>query len=400
MTMHRILFVDDELPLLEGLRGMLRRQRKVWDMHFVTSGQDALQALATQPFDLLVSDMKMPGMDGPALLTRARAEFPEVVRMVLSGQAEVEQVQRVLPVAHQYLHKPCEPEALVATIDRVLSIRSIVTSRQVRAAVGRFTSLPSPSGMYEELLKVSANPRATAHDYARIIGAEPAMSAKVLQVVNSAFFGLPQPVTSVQQAITYLGVDVMKGLALLNTVFAKADQAQDLGGLSVSSLQKRSLRTAMLSRALCTEPARSDEAFTAGLVHDVGLLVVASSMPTRYARAVNDARTRGKPYESLEVDALGVSHAAVGAYLLGSWGLPTGIVEAVALHHHPEAGSGVHRVVLDALRVAQAIAHRHADTGEVPGRDALVALGVDEDHVVPMQQVLGTTEEFALAGRR
>lgn len=388
--MNRVLFVDDEAPLLDGLRSLLRRQRRVWDMHFALSGAEALELLDKQPFDLIVTDMKMPGMDGPELLNHVKRKYPEVVRVVLSGQAETEQVQRVIPLAHQYLHKPCDAPQLIATVERVLAIRAQVTNRQVRAAVGRFASLPSPGALYDELMRLSSCTTSRSEDFARVIAAEPAMSAKVLQVVNSAFFGLPQPLASISQAVTYLGVDTIKGLALLSQVFAKADSAPMPPEFSCSALQQHSLRAAVLCRAIMTEDARRDEAFAAGLLHDLGMLVLATSMPERFHAAWHAAHVSGVPFFTVENNYLGVSHAAVSAYLLGSWGLPTGIVEAVALHHDTEHVSGVHGELVSALRTAQTVAERTArqplDHSTVVA--LLDSLGVHRDRVQPVCDVL------------
>src|SRR5215469_9947183 len=116
--MTRILFVDDEPKVLDGLRRLLRPQRLQWDMSFIEGGEAALALLDQSPFDVIVSDLKMPGMDGTALLERAREHHPQVVRIVLSEYADLEAAFRAAQVAHQLLLKPCDAEMLRVAIDR------------------------------------------------------------------------------------------------------------------------------------------------------------------------------------------------------------------------------------------------------------------------------------------
>jgi DNA-binding NtrC family response regulator len=121
--MIRILFVDDDQDILAGLRNRLRAQRSRWDMVFVQSGYEALEELELASFDVVVSDMRMPLMDGAELLAQVKDRHPDVARIVLSGDAERDAVQRALPIVHQFLTKPCDGNVLRAAIEQVLANR-------------------------------------------------------------------------------------------------------------------------------------------------------------------------------------------------------------------------------------------------------------------------------------
>ncbi len=330
-----ILFVDDEPAVLDGLRNLLRKQRHRWQMTFALGGKAALEELAKAPFDVVVSDMRMPGMDGAELLREVKQRYPGTARVVLSGHADQEMVARALPVAQQYLSKPCDGEQLRGVIDRVCELQALVAGSAVRDIVGRLDKLPSIPETYLRLTKVIADPDSGMEDIARVVQRDPAMSAKVLQLVNSAYFGLARPLSSVDQAISYLGVDLIKGLALTLDVFASANSSMPATGFSFDRLQQAALLSAKLAKRIVGggDPKEAEAAYTGGLVRDIGIIIFAMSMPERLAEVARVVAESGRPLDDVERELFGASHAAVGGYLLGVWGLPLAIVEAVAYHH-------------------------------------------------------------------
>jgi HD-like signal output (HDOD) protein/ActR/RegA family two-component response regulator len=349
----RILFVDDEVAILDGLRDLLRKERRRWDMVFAVGGAEALEELQRQRFDVVVSDIRMPGLDGAALLTRVKAEYPHTARIVLTGHADRDAVLRVLPVAHQFLVKPCDANALRVAIERTQALHALLASPDIRAVVGSLVSLPSVPQTYLALTEAAQDPRKGIGDMAEIIRRDPSMSSKVLQVVNSAYFGTRQGVASIQQAVMFMGIELLKGLALTTNVFKQ--QGKALGGLSLEELQQRSLRTACLARRFVEDPKRSDEVFTAALMLDVGQIVIALGLPQQYADIRAEADAGRRSMHEVELARLGVSHAEVGAYLLGVWGLPFSILECVAYHHRPSAVGDGPCETLAALHVADAL---------------------------------------------
>jgi HD-like signal output (HDOD) protein/ActR/RegA family two-component response regulator len=330
----RILFVDDDPGVLGGLQNLLRKQRKVWDMHFVSSGDEALSSLRSQPFDVVVSDMRMPVMDGAELLRRVQREAPSTARIVLSGFAERDAVMRALAVAHQFLAKPCDADTLRCVIERTCALHLLLTDGAIREIVGGLDKLPSEPETYFALTNALGRPEIGLADVAAIVERDGAMSAKVLQLVNSAYFGTSHSVSSIRQAVTYLGADLLRGLALTAHVFSAADPIA-VPGFSLVSLQRHALATGLLARKFLGSSPRAAEAFTAAVVHDVGKIVLAVGMPVEYSAIRAEAAATGAGEVEIEERVLGVTHAEIGAYLLGIWGLPFPIVEAVAHHHRP-----------------------------------------------------------------
>ena len=333
---RRILFVDDEQNVLDGLRNLLRRQRHQWEMVFLPSGKAALEELQKQPVDVIVSDMRMPGIDGAELLTRVRDLYPQTARIVLSGHAEREAIARVVSVAHQFLSKPCDAETVRLVVERTCVFQSLLQNEELRRVIGSIDRLPSLPAVYHELTRATQNPDAGIADVAKIVEKDPAMSIKILQLVNSAYFGLAQKTSSVLKAASYLGIENLKGLLLVAHVFA-ADTGPTAPGFSLDRLRDQSLMTAQLARQMVKDPKNADTAFTAGLVHDVGELVLSRYQPEAYGALIHRARESGRTLSDVEKEELGVSHGLVGAYLLGVWGLPFVLAEAVMHHHEPSA---------------------------------------------------------------
>ncbi|MEZ4587707.1 MAG: HDOD domain-containing protein [Gemmatimonadales bacterium] len=350
---RRVLFVDDEPAVLDGLRDLLRRERDRWDMVFAPGGAEAIAEMKRAPFDVVVCDMRMPGMDGAAVLTWVRDHHPSAARIVLSGHAEERAVVLALPVAHQYLSKPCDAETLRRAVSRTCALQGLLQDAAVRRVVARTARLTSPSEIVGALAATVADPRAGAQEIAAVIERDPAMSAKLLQLANSAFFRTAREVTSVRQAVMYLGADVLVGLVASAQVFASTNL--DLPrGFGVEELQRRALARSALAARLTGDREAGDAAAAAAMLADIGILALAAELPREYNRAL-ELVAGGRSLPAAEREVLGVAHAEAGAYLLGIWGLPFRIVEAVALHHQPGLASEGPSEAVAIVHVADAL---------------------------------------------
>jgi HD-like signal output (HDOD) protein len=332
--MKRILFVDDEKNILDGVRRMLHTARNRWEMEFVSSGDAALLASKQRAFDVVVTDLRMPGMDGAELLGHIRDRFPGTARIVLSGYSEPALAARAAPVAYRVLGKPCNAQELTDTIERVCALQDLLCTPALRQIIGTITELPSWESAYAALSAALRNPATPIADVVEIIQRDVAMSAKVLQLVNSGFFGLPQRAITVEHAVNYLGLDKIRTLALYSETFRVFVPDARIPDSFGRTTQQHAQRTAIIAGALPRPREIREAAFVAGLLHDVGELVLASTMPDEFCAVMakmNEGSTRAEAEEEL----LGISHAEIGAYLLGLWGINDMVVEAVAHHHHP-----------------------------------------------------------------
>jgi putative nucleotidyltransferase with HDIG domain len=356
----RILFVDDDAPILNGLRVRLHRLRDKWDMQFVTSGAEAVETLGSSHYDVVVTDMRMPGMDGAELLSIVRDRWPDTVRIVLSGYAELQQVVRLVPYAHQYFSKPCEAGQLENLIDRCLRLHELLRQPTLRAVVGRVCKLPAMPQVYARLQSLLASDATSVHDVAELIASDAAITAKVLQLVNSAFFRLARRITNIEQAVNHLGFGAIRNLVISAEIFSRWPSRDTRCVLNIDKLQSHVHQVAAVAHSLAAGTPRADDALLAGLLHDIGYWVLANECSDHLVEAVSVAVANKIPLHEAETQVIGASHAQIGAYLLGIWGLPYPVIEAVAHHHTPESIPQSELDALGAVTLAHAL---------VPGDD-------------------------------
>ena len=367
-----ILFVDDEEDVLAGIRGSLRKRRKEWDLQFAVGAAAALEIVERDPLDLVITDMRMPGMDGASLLARVRDLQPRAIRMVLSGHADESATLRAVAITQQWLAKPCERDQLIASIQSALMARRLIGDVANGQAIGGFSSLPSTPAILEELRTLVADPRCQIEDLVGVIERDPAISARILQVTNSAFFGLAETISDLAQAIPRLGLDSVSALVASEAVFTTASE-RGVDPAEVEAIRSHSTRCARVACAIARElPKNADvlpsAAFTGGLLHDVGRLLLAGD------------------------DAGDLEPAAIGAGLLAAWGLPIALVDAVARHRDLRAIDGAAGPLAIGLFVAHQLIARpqQPTTVEVEGDDR-----AEEPSAMILELLRGLGRDFA-----
>src|SRR6185436_737485 len=261
--------VDDEALVLQGLQRMLRPWRDEWEMEFVDSGAKALERMAQVTFDVVVSDMRMPGMNGAELLAEVMQRHPKTVRLILSGHADKDLILKCVGSTHQYLAKPCDAEALKATVLRAGSVENALRDEKLKALVAQMDNLPSIPSLYVQMVEALQSSEVTLEEVGAIIAKDMAMTAKILKLVNSAFFGLRRQISSAAEAVNYLGLDTIRSLVLSINAFSQFESLP-LGRFSIEALWTHSLNTAALAKAIgqaeC-DPKLADESFIAGMLH-------------------------------------------------------------------------------------------------------------------------------------
>lgn len=357
--MKRVLFVDDEPAVLESIRKSIEQRHNQWEVAFVQGGESALSLLEASPFDVIVSDLRMPGMDGSALLKTVCDKYPAVVRIVLSSASEIDAALKAVPVAHQFLVKPCDPDMLRISVERATSLSNILSNKLLASMVGSVKDMPVLPRTYLALRTALDNPNVSLKSIVQIIESDVGISAKILQLANSAFFGLPREITTLQTAVNFLGTQIVQNLVLSAEIFHVFERVTPIRHFSFDDLHMHSQLAAKIAGRIPAPAHVRGAAVIAALLHDVGKLVLTVRSPKHFERAVQGAIDEKLPLYQVEQQLIGVSHAEVGAYLLGIWGLPTPVVEAVAHHHHPDR---IPHDALDAVtivHVANYLAHEH-----------------------------------------
>jgi HD-like signal output (HDOD) protein len=358
----RVLFVDDEPRVLEALQRMLLLSPGTWEVETASSGARALDLLASSRFDVIVTDMRMPGMDGGQLLAQVNERWPSMTRIVLSGQAEHQHALRTLGNAHDFLAKPCSAKLLTEVVERTFRRASLPSSTRVKdlaAAVHRLPSLPK---VHERILKVLDGPEASVTEAADLVEQDPGLSANVLRIGNSPVVAQGTIVDDVRQGTVRLGLDLLRALVLTERAAC---------GMQFARLER--LQTAALNVArvagLVLPPENRRAALMAALLCDIGTLVLEQGAPDEIAAVYAAAEEDGLPIHVAEKALLGSSHAEVGGYVLGLWGVPTAIVDAVLGHHELGCDAAL-------LSAAVHVAHRIV-AGEVVSHEAAVRARVE-----------------------
>jgi len=345
--------------------------RRDWQTEFVESGPAALEKLAAEPFDVIVSDMRMPGMSGALLLSEVKQRHPNIVRIILSGQADRDDILRSLVPTHQYLSKPCDIEALKCVIGRACNLRALLENDDLRILASRMVALPCEPELMRSIRDGLADPdthlRSTTSRIAREIG----VTAKLLQLVSSSYFGSATNVLHPIQAAELLGRDILHELVFSDEIFAAAPKC-DQGDEDLIPLRKHSLRVAkiaeMIARRMEMDERSIQAAYTGGLLHDAGRLALAATLPEQYREAVMLAKEQHRPLIETEREIFGATHTEIGAFLLGLWGLPEPIIEAVAYHHSPGSHEACEILPAGLVHIADSLDHKlHPNYAEGAG---------------------------------
>ncbi|MCW9045856.1 MAG: response regulator [Alphaproteobacteria bacterium] len=377
-----ILFVDDEANILMGLRRGLRVKRKEWDMSFAEGGVAALEIIKEQPVDIVVSDMRMPGMDGAALLEEVRTVSPDTARIILSGYAEEESVLRVVGPAHQYLAKPCDFNILQEVIERLILLRGCFQEQKIRNIVSQKKNLASLPEVYMDLLAELENTTSTSNSIAEIIDRDLGLRTQILKVCNSAFFGLPQPVLELETAVSVLGLGTLRSMALLNGIFSAFKGSDHIKSM-MERLSQNSMKIAVIARKIAEEAGYDKvvcgQVSSAGMLAHIGSLILMMEWPEKFEAAAQMAEAKKMPIDNFERELFGTDHAMIGAYFLGLWGFPLSVCEAVAYHHRPQLCQNETQPVLAVLHFSQqltrALANQNVDL-------SILESGIDRQFLV------------------
>ena len=361
--MKRILFVDDEVGILDGLKRMMRPMRAEWEMSFAPGGEAALSFLENASYDVIVTDMRMPGLDGASLLEIVRERYPSMLRIILSGYTELQASLRAVPVAHQFLLKPCDPDMLRAGIARATSLGDVLDSKMLTSLVGALKDLPSLPRVFLELKDALAQPNVSIEKISRIVEQDVALSAKILQLVNSSFFGTAKDISDVRTAVTRLGMTVLHDLVLTLEVFRSFESNEYISQEFLENFHRHAQLSARIASGIAEREKISPGVVVSALLHDVGKLVIAERTPSHLARCLSQSAEEDRPLFEVEEALTGFSHAEVGAYLLSLWGLPYAVVESVAHHHHPRRVPATGIDMITVVYVTNVLAHER-EAGE------------------------------------
>ena len=382
MSRKRILFVGEDLALWEQLQSPIPNTDGSWDVAFAKTGLQALASLSQSPCDAVVADMQIPGMNGAQFLDEVMQRSPQTLRFIRASLGDQQAAMKCVGTAHQYLVKPSDAQTVRSALERAFSLEAWLPSDAVQKLIAQMKKLPSPPHLYFKIVAELQSPDSSIETIGSLVMQDPVLSAKLLQVVNSAVFGLQLQVVTAGEAVLYLGMETTKALVLLAHTFSYFDKVR-AADFSVEKLWKHSVVTGKFAERIARAEGREAEvvgqAFTAGMLHDIGKLLLAANLPEGFKEALATARREQMQLWDAERAVFGATHGELGACLLGIWGLPMPIVEAVALHHYPICFLSKQFCPLTAVHAANALEHEiHQDT------QGLLCSGADTNYLTQL----------------
>jgi len=336
MNKKTILFVDDEPMILSGLRRMLHPLRNRWTMLFADSAAVALALLAEQEVSVLVSDMRMPGINGFELLKIVCKQHPQIIRVMLTGQPDKDVYCEVMPISHYFLWKPARLEDFRLLLDTIHDLDAALQDPQLLQLIGGISALPSLPPLFHRLMDLIEDQQTTNAQIAAVVKQDLSMAAQILKLVNSAYFSMTRRLENIEDAVAYLGLDTLRQLVLAQHLFSQCGD-EERGAFQLDQLWRHSLCTATLAKSIAAtisdDLVTQSNAYLAGLLHEIGKLVLISHLPEVYSTVLRQVQEQGISQLEAESALVGSNHAAIGGYLTALWGLPHSITEAVTMHH-------------------------------------------------------------------
>ncbi len=312
----KIMFIDDDKNVLNGLRRSLFNYADKWEMTFCSEGREAMEVLDREQPDIVVTDMRMPHMDGAEVLSMVQEKHPEVVRIVLSGHSELDMVMKSVKPAHQFLSKPCPEEELISTLEHAFQLREIMTDQRVKKIVSGLEELPALPELYVQVREELAREDYSMERVGNLISKDLGMSTTILKLVNSSFFGLRRHVSSPAQAVVLLGSEIVESLILTVKLFSEFKPGSLLN-YSINELSQHGVATGAMARVIAqseSQPVEScDRCFVAGVLHDVGKLILASGFNEEYAEIIGIVQKENRGVRHVEQRFFKTTHAQVGA---------------------------------------------------------------------------------------
>jgi len=363
--------VDDQTGVLDTAVLILRAINARWEVIGFSDPLAALEAVKSRAPDLVLSDQLMPGLQGSQLLEEVRKIAPACIRVIMSGYVSLNKLT-LITSAHQYIAKPFDVAKLRDVVQRSFAAQEQIRDNGLQTVATSLRSIPSLPQVHHSLLAEIQDDRTASSIIARLVSEDAGLSIKVLQLANSPLFGKGYLVANPTEAVMCLGTDMLAAIVLSQSLFR---HYESLGHseLNVPRLWHHCWETAYLAHHVCRQkklPHKTDEeAFLAGLLHETGRFVLIDNFAGPYHAACQAARQAGSPLVPRLREAFQTTPAAITAYLMELWGLPSGVIAALSLQDHPQQEPGGAFSLASALYVADHIATCNSPPDSFPAED-------------------------------
>ena len=351
---NTIMFVDDERQILRALNRLFMESD--YECVFMDSAEEALVYLENNQIDLIISDIRMPGMNGFDFLRKVKEKYPTTMRVALSGYTDNQVIYKALEenVAKMYIYKPWEDDELEVIIDKMFQLEEILKNKKIMDLINNLNELPTIPNLYLKIKKMIQEDE-NVENISKLIESDQASTAKILRIANSAFYGAKTG--SITQAIMYIGLTNVKSIVLSNALFHTSGKLEEIMNRIWINATLTNRMTNHLYQKI-TKKKMPNIFASAGLLHNIGMVVLISHFGELYSKILELGIENINNFMELESSMLGITHQELGGYLLNWWELPLPIVEAALYHHTPLDSRVINRELLCIVHIANANAWR------------------------------------------
>lgn len=358
MSENRILFVDCGAVSKTHKDFFSKTEEESWSTLICCKGSEAEKALGDDRYDICISDIHLPDIDGMEFFRTVRDNYPGTIRVMETDNRDHSFLIKASELAHLVVSPDCAPQVLSAILENSLQLRKILGNQKLHERISSIKALPSPPEMYKQLMEELQQEDYSMHRVAEIIKSDIAITAKLLQLINSAFFGLQTHVESPLHAVNLLGINVVKNIVLTSGIFQKFHDP-NIPGFSAQSIYQRSIAIGAGARHLANAFGFStrdvEDSLLAGMLHDIGKLIMLTYFTEELSAANELANKEQITLFEAEREVLGVTDAELGAHLLSLWNIPLTILEAVAFHYEPRRSAYPIMNILTPVHLSYAI---------------------------------------------
>ncbi|WP_415903163.1 HDOD domain-containing protein [Neptuniibacter sp. QD29_5] len=331
-----------------------------WAFVRLDSKDSLIDQLEQNTFDAVILPCSMRAIVDIELMAKLSRIQPHAVRVFLGAEFwNAGFKAKASEIAHRIYPNNVPIKEVAEELEYQIKLVKLLNRSSLQTYVSTVGCLPSPPSMYRQLTEAVNSDVADLTEISEIIEQDPSVVAQIMKQVNSAFFGFSRQISDLREAISLLGVRNLRSMALSSQLNNQFKEGQDWDQFSFEKMGQRSLLVARLAQAISRRAGASkavqDQAFLAGLLHDLGVMIMAAHDPVQYKKLINYSVKKQKPIYLVEKAACGFFHGEVAAALLALWNLPPQVVEAVMLHHVPHLSSSKEFSPLTAVHVADAM---------------------------------------------
>lgn len=344
-----ILFVDDEKPILNSFKRLFIKTD--YNVYLAISAADALSILKKQKIDMIISDVKMPQIDGYSLLNTVKEKYPNTIRIILSGYIDKKDIIKAVQnnIAKIYLLKPWDNKDLISLVNRLFNVRKTLNDIKIFDLLEKCDNIPTIPDIYTNVTNLIKQ-EAPIEKISRSIEEDQSLTLKILQITNCAFYHIKP--ASIKDAILYLGLDTIKNIMLTVQLF-DFDNIFPINNSKLKVLWKHSSVTNSLVQFLYSNIYNKkipNNYFIAGLLHDIGKLIFINNYPKEYDKILQISNN--VLVETEEKQILGLPHSILGAHLLNWYDFPYAVVEAATFHHIPTDSNIINKKIVSLVHIS------------------------------------------------